>query len=1079
MSWRLGLDLGSNSLGWAALELSDDSVPVPVGLIDCGVRIFSDGRNPKDKQSNAAKRREPRAARKNRDRGKRRQARLIRQLIGYGLFPADPTERKALEGGDGLSLRDSDPWVLRFRAVHEPLALYQVGRALFHLHQRRGFQSNRKTDRAHSESGMIYDATQRTLEKMRSEGARTLGELFGKPRLEALVHNEKAPRGAGRPQPLARVRRSGEGAKAQYDYYPTRALILDEFDQIWAAQATYYPEQMTDAARDEIRDTIAWQHPLKPQPVGRCTLLPDEPRAPKALPTFQRARIYQEVNALRFTPPGAGSELLTLSQRDAIVQRLLTPTNKTGKVTFDQMRRLPQITCPHPFNTETGKRKHLDGDLTASRMMQADRWGPDWLLLDVQEQDEVIMHLLEEEDEATLVRWLHEGYGFDHEKALRIADCPLPEGYGHLSRAALTPVRAELEKDVVLYSDAVAAAGLGHHSLRGTGEIFDEGLPYYGYALERSVAFGSGNPEDPDEIRYGKIANPTVHVALNQVRAVVNDLIRRFGAPNQVVMELARDLPLSAKGKSELESQQKKNQDANDKLRVRLAQDFSPPIPDNYDNRLRLRLYDELDALGKCCVFTGKQIGLSELFSDAIEIEHILPFSRTLDDSISNKTLCVRKANRDKGNRTPFEAFGTSPDGYDWDSIAARAADLPPGKRWRFAPDALDRFSAEEGGFLARQLGDTRYISRMAKAYLETLFGGQGHKGAENRVWVVTGRLTADLRWSWGLDSVLRGHNQPQGAARKNRDDHRHHAIDAIVCACTDRSMLQAAARVAKDNAEQANQRLLAGIPDPWPGFRDHVKEHIRQIIVSHKPDHGFQGAMHNDTAFGLIAGEEGAPDRSGARLVVRRKPLDTFETAASLDSIRDPELRDYFKSATARLSGAEFKKALLAAGSSRTPPVYKVRAIERLKVVEISDPNSKAYKAYKGDSNYCYDIWENDRGKWTGEVISTFEAYQRSRKDPDWWRSRTGGHGQRLIMRLRKGDYLELDVDGRRVIAQIAKLTAGKLALAEHMEANVDARTRDKEDPLKYIFKSPGSLQNSNAKRLTVSPSGLVKIYD
>ena len=107
MAWRLGIDLGTNSLGWAALELAQlDGDWRPTGLMDSGVRIFSDGRNPKDKQSNAVKRREPRSARKNRDRGKRRATRLMRQLVEFDLMPEDLAERKKLEGGKNVSQAD-------------------------------------------------------------------------------------------------------------------------------------------------------------------------------------------------------------------------------------------------------------------------------------------------------------------------------------------------------------------------------------------------------------------------------------------------------------------------------------------------------------------------------------------------------------------------------------------------------------------------------------------------------------------------------------------------------------------------------------------------------------------------------------------------------------------------------------------------------------------------------------------------------------------------------------------------------------------------------------------------------------
>ena len=553
--------------------------------------------------------------------------------------------------------------------------------------------------------------------------------------------------------------------------------------------------------------------------------------------------------------------------------------------------------------------------------------------------------------------------------------------------------------------------------------------------------------------------------------------MRRFGAPKQIVIELARELPLGAVDKGKLEKQQKANQEANEKRRKKLEE---LGVANTYENRMRLRLYEDLEGLNHRCVFSGEMISLTRLFSpnSDIEIEHILPFSRTFDDSYSNKTLAIRQANRDKGNQTPFEAFGHSPAGYDWEEISKRSSELPKSKAWRFAPDAMERFLKDED-FLARQLNDTRYISRRAKGYLEAIYGGQGYKGATNHVWVINGRLTADLRYVWGLDNVLAGHNLDiTEAQKKNRSDHRHHAIDAIVIACTDRKMLKKAADAAKKQEKVSSDRLLADTKLPWENFRADVEKIVRNIIVSHKPDHGFEGAMHNETAYGIDESEQGTKK---ARTVVTRKPLENFEKPADLEKIRNDKLREEFQIATYGLSGKDFKEALLQAGRNMKPPVYKVRIEEKMKVIPIKNNQGDEYKAYKGDSNYCYDIWLNDKGKWVGEVISTFDAYQLSQKDKEWWQKLVGQNGQNLIMRIRKNDLLQIEHEGKEKIVQVVKISDGAVALAEHFEANVDARTRKSykgEFPLKYIFKAPSSLQEAKAKRVTISPSGIVNIY-
>jgi len=420
--------------------------------------------------------------------------------------------------------------------------------------------------------------------------------------------------------------------------------------------------------------------------------------------------------------------------------------------------------------------------------------------------------ILEETDENQIAKWVKKKYNFDMERSTAIANANLPAGYGMLSIRAIDKLLPVFKNDVIVYDKAVDKAFGMNHSNFETGEIFDEALPYYGEILTRSVAFGTGEVKDLPEKRYGKLANPTVHVSMNQVRAVINDLLKRYGPPEQIVLELARDLPMSAEGKKELESNQKKNQEANEKRKQWLTENN---YVDNYENRIRLRLWEEMGAMGRACVFTGAIINREMLFAadSPVEIEHLLPFSRSFDDGIGNKVLCLRKANRDKLSQTPFDAFGHSPDGYDWEAISQRASELPYNKRWRFSENAWEIFEKEHKGFLPRQLTDTRYIARLARQYVSAIFGGQGAKGIENKVWTVNGRLTSDLRWQWGLDSVLAGHNSAIGGdVKKNRNDHRHHAIDAIVIALTDRSMVQKASKQAKLNQEKWDSRLLSDL---------------------------------------------------------------------------------------------------------------------------------------------------------------------------------------------------------------------------------------------------------------------------
>ncbi len=753
--------------------------------------------------------------------------------------------------------------------------------------------------------------------------------------------------------------------------------------------------------------------------------------------------------------PGEAARKLTLGERNRLAAKALG----AEKLPFDRARQWLELPNEARFSLESPKRKYLDGDKTAAVLASRKRWGPDWRNLSFEQQEAIVENLLEAQNEKELIAWLRNEHDISAETAEMVASAILPQGHGNLGRTATRRVLDELQKNVITYDQAVVTAGyLSHSALDFDGEVF-KALPYYGEVLERHVAFGTGKPTDPIEKRVGKVANPTVHVALNQIRRVVNSVMKENGgAPTEIVVELARELPLSAKKRSELESEQNANKDANDRRRSELAR---LGRPDTYENRLRLRLWEELnpeDPYDRCCVYTGEVISCSRLFSDQVEVEHILPFSLTLDPGIGNKTLSMRQANRFKGQRSPFDAFGDSPDGYDWSAIVARAANLPSNKEWRFHPDAMERFQNEEQDFLARHLNETRYIGVLAKLYLQ-------RTGAD--VWVIPGRLTANLRWAWGLDSVLPGHNREEAAdPEKNRRDHRHHAIDALVVALTDRSLLKGVATAAGRAEEKFDKRLLAGIEDPWPDFRATVREAVSRIVVSHKTDHGVQGAMHNDTAYGVVEG----PDDKGRSLVVHRVPLATIDQPAKLGAIRDHVVRERLKGETSGLSGKDFTKALMEAGAAMNPPVRKVRIVETLSVIPIRDAKGAIYKTYKGDNNYCYDIFAGPKGNWIGDIVSRFDAGQKNFDA----RSQTARNGAALIMRLRQNDLVAIEEGGEAMLMRIVKFSQGNIVLAGHCEAGaLKKRDADKGDPFKYRSVSPGRLQQLKARSVRVDPAG------
>ncbi len=1026
MRYRLALDLGSTSLGWAMIRLNTENPPAPVAVIKAGVRIFSDGRNPKDGSSLAVTRRDARSMRRRRDRLLKRKARMTRSLIEHGFLSADETQRKTL-----VTL---NPYTLRAKGLDAALTPAEFGRALFHINQRRGFKSNRKTDKKDNDSGALKTAISKLREAIKEENCRTVGEWLHKrdaagSTVRARYRQEKIIKDDGK----TKINKS-------YDLYIDRAMISDEFDALWHKQAELNPALFTEAARADLKDVLLHQRPLKPVKPGRCTFMPDEERAPLALPSTQRFRMYQEVNNLRILREGLKEEALTLQQRNDLIAAL----EQHSKRSFTQIKKLLGIGGAVQFNFEDPKRQELKGNVTSAILSDADHFGKAWFDFGEAKQDAIVLQLMKEENEAKLVRWLQEETGIDEPRAEAIANAGMPEGYGSLCAKALERILPELRRDVVTYDKAVLAAGFEHHSRlnpnsevpgstfeseqinQDTGEIktfhiFKE-MPYYGKYLQRHVGFGTGIPEDREEKRYGKIANPTVHIGLNQVRLVVNALIKRYGHPSEVIVELARDLKQSKDQRDEDNKRQADNQRRNIRMRADIAAILgTSPERVKMADIQKMILWGELsfDPADRRCPYSGEQISAGMLLSNQVEIEHILPFSETLDDGLNNKTVALRTANRIKGNRTPWQAKDDfAAQGWPYEAMLRRAEQMPKAKRYRFAEDGLQRWLKEDAGFLARALNDTRHMSKVAREYLSLI--------CPQNTRAIPGRMTAMLRAKFGLNDVL-GVN-----GLKNRNDHRHHAVDACVIGVTDQGLLQRFASASASAREQQLNRLVENMPLPWESYRDHVARAIDNIWVSHKPDHGHEGAMHNDTAYGLL----------GNGRVSVHKMVD-----GKRERIED------------NLKVIEFTNAKAGARHGM-----------------LSNGENRPYKGYKGDSNYCIEIVRNEKGKWEGEVISTFEAYQLVRvhglarlRHPILSMS-----GRPLVMRLMIDDFVRLNIGEIEKTMRVAKVAGnGQVFVASDTDANVDARNRDKEDSFTYISKMAGSLFTAKARRITISPIG------
>lgn len=1045
MPIRYAFDMGEKSIGWCVFETGyRGDVFGVTRLVDTGVRIFESGRESKTGKPLAVERRLARSIRRNRDRFKRRQKKLMNALIRHGLMPPEEHKRKKLE--------KRDPYKLRAASVNREISPYDTGRALFHLNQRRGYKSNSKTDKQDSDAGKVKGSIDNTKEMMEAKNCRTLGEF---------LHQNDSKR--ARPHPTDDKR---------YVLYPSREMTEEEFNLIWETQAGFHPDVFTEDAREELHDIIFFQRPLKPQPRGLCRFewSEGELRCYKALPSFQRFRVLQEINNLQFTPNTAGgkAEPLSPEHKHLLQQALLDNAHelpKNGVLTFGKMRKVIGEHRSFTLEQHPGI-KGLTGDIVTRKIADVLNDNDDpfliakWLNMKP-EQREAIMILITGEDrdhgsphrtDEEIISELQQHHlpGCSEEECEALINANFVEGTASVSRVAIAKMLPGLEAGRQYHDVATEIYG-AHTVPRGSGAL--DKLPYYGALLKDSVV-PAPHAKAKDERVHGKIHNPTVHIALNQLRKIVNALIEEYGKPDEIVIELARELKLTQEQRKKVEKTIKDNTGINERIKEKLESVYNKKP--TRANMMRYKLWEDLaeSPTDRGCPFCGEPIPESRVFAPEFEVEHLIPFSKCLDDKRRNKVLACRECNRKKRDKTPFQAFGDNAAG--WQAICERVEKFPEAaykaKHKRFAPDAAEKFADD---MIARQLTDTQYIARIAKRYL-------GEICNEDKIWSSPGQLTAMLREKWRVNlSALKGENDNI----KTRHDHRHHAVDAFVTGCTDRGTLNRISR-ASDKAEKLNLALEDVrdlLPEqPYPGFREELREAIDGLHVSHRPDHKLPssalftgdaeaahmlshntaGGLHNDTFYGRLSDEElrksayGFTEadlaklaKSGQGRYILRVPADTIEDKKQ-PFILDADLRERAHGAMAQ-DGVSLKTFLQREG------IRRVRLFEDIAeeaMIAFTDDEGKEYKFARGNSNFCADIYMPLEGKkagtWQCEIITSYNAH---RPDfiPDW--RREDAPKAEFVMRVMNNDMITYEKDGKTLLNRVRKMSGGRIVLAPH----------------------------------------------
>lgn len=1016
MAKILGLDLGTNSIGWALIDdkqnkiLGVGSRIFPMGVIDLG--------NGESEMSKNSSRTGARGVRRQFFRRRLRKKVLLKALSENKMCPLtvkDFEDWKQTKQFPTLKLAEwfaINPYELRYRALNEKLTLEEIGRILYHLIQRRGFLSNSR--KGGSDDGAIFKGNIKegkigiddTLESIEGQ---TLGSY-----LYSIYPKESQPFQNG----LERIR----------NRYTTRKMYVDEFEMIWNKQAQFHStlnedlKQLFGGRKQDgfKQDGILFhQRPLRSQKhlVGNCSFEPNKSKCPISAIPFELFRIHQWVNTVEYNGKRISDE-----ERDKMIDLLLL----SEKIEFKKLQKaIGKESAEFKFNYKDDDK--IVGTHTISNLANKKFFGKKWFDFTTKEQEDIWHVLYFFDSKSNLKDYAIKNWGFDEEQATAISKFNVKDGYASLSRKAIENILPFLQKGVV-YDIAVALGGIKNAFGDGWTNLSEEQKNFVvdnipdivrskisgGYIdIIKDLLRKEYNLTEKqlkklyhhsasidvkkvlDKLPVGKdadkqiqaIKNPIVITALFELRKLVNQLIDEHGAIDEIKVEMARDLKISKMQRNKIRREQKRLERENDRVVSRLKEEGQRVT---HDNILLYKLWEECK---NTCPYTGKHIPLHKLFSGEVQIEHIHPWSRSLNDSFNNKTLCYADENRKKGNKTPFEFYGS--DEQNWSAIKERALKLfSDTKEYPNAYQKFKRFVQQkfDDDFSSRQLNDTRYISKEAKEYLSQICA---------TVMVSPGQATSNLRQKWGMNNILNDENE------KTREDHRHHAIDALVMACTKVSYVQ---ELSKWNRYNRNSELK-DFPLPWESFRRDAEIAVDKILISHKrtinditvrthtvEKNGIKykntgvaarGQLHKETVFGKR-------NFNGEEAFHVRKPIDSLTTEKQLDKVVDETIRMLILKRIQELGG--FVKGTIPANTffivdekgikqpqiflpnknGNPVPILKVRVKENIGGAEQLKSNINQWVNPR--NNHHVLIYKDNKGNLKEDVVTFWTVVERKR---------------------------------------------------------------------------------------------------
>ncbi|MCM2295312.1 type II CRISPR RNA-guided endonuclease Cas9 [Rhodoferax sp.] len=909
-----GLDIGIASVGWAVLNSTR--------IVDLGVRCFDKAETAKEGESLNLARRTARLLRRRLYRRAWRLTKLTRLFKKEGLVQSADYFKQQPGFTDSA-------WLLRVVGLDRLLTPSEWARVIYHLCKHRGFHWVSKAEEisaeadAKSESGKVKKGLAHTQALMQTKGYRTAAEM---------VLSEF---------PEAQRNKRGDYSKAL-----SRRILDQELEKLFQAQRRLGSThadidfELLIRGNGDCKSGLFWKQ--KPalagndllKMLGKCTFEKTEYRAPKASFTAERHVWLTRLNNLRVIVDGVSRPLNETEHRAA---RLL-PYQSGEKFTYTTLRnaltrsgllpvsfRFGGLSYPSDRQKEEDKAKNPEDQI----LVKLTAWHELRLALNKADLADVWQQIsvaaLEGQPETLdQIAWVLSVYKDDEEVHAELENIALPQAektmavllgirfdkFHALSLKALRQIVPHMERGL-RYDEAVELIPeYGHHSQQvelGTGQ-HKYLPPFYADRDKRNTMIFR---EDLDVPR-----NPVVLRALNQTRKVVNALIKTYGSPMAVHIEMARDLSRPLDERRDIEKLQKEYKDRNEKAREDFEKDFGyRPKASVFEKWM---LYREQQCK---CAYSLEAMDIGRILDDPnyAQVDHALPYSRSFDDSKNNKVLVLSRENQNKGNRTAFEyltSFTGGEEGERWRNFVAW---VNGNKAYRAAKrNRLLRknYGTEEAaGFRDRNLNDTRYICRFFKNYVEEhLQLAQDANGNKSRrCVVVNGQLTAFLRMRWGLSKV-----------REESD--RHHALDAAVVAACSHGMVKALADYSRrkeiallhegipdpETGEiinpTAHERLAIHFPEPWPHFRHELEarrktdditllreqitqfgtysaqdlQQMRTLFVSRAPQRRNGGAVHKDTIYAQ------SESQIAKGSVVQKVPLTSLSTK-DLDNLADP----------------------------------------------------------------------------------------------------------------------------------------------------------------------------------------------